>query len=141
MNLESISQEFVRDKIYLNNASVSLMPISSINAMKEFLMEYGKMGPDSRESEHLIKELWIKTRKTISKLIRCQPNEVVLTQSVTDGVNIVANGLSFDSNSNIVIRGMTMNITQIIFHGYGWQKNSMLGVYKLIKMESSLSPT
>ena len=105
MNLESISQEFVRDKIYLNNASVSLMPISSINAMKEFLMEYGKMGPDSRESEHLIKELWIKTRKTISKLIRCQPNEVVLTQSVTDGVNIVANGLSFDSNSNIVIRG------------------------------------
>tara|TARA_B110000014_G_C20102480_1_gene579018 strand:+ start:640 stop:1785 length:1146 start_codon:yes stop_codon:yes gene_type:complete len=105
MNLESISQDFIRDKIYLNNASVSLMPISSINAMKEFLIEYNKIGPDSLESEQFIKELWIKTRKTISKLIRCQPDEVVLTQSTTDGVNIVANGLRFDSNSNIVIRG------------------------------------
>ena len=105
MNLESISQDFIKDKIYLNNASVSLMPISSINAMKEFLMEYSKIGPDSPESEQFIKELLIKTRKSISKLIRCQPDEVVLTQSTTDGVNIVANGLKFDSNSNIVIRG------------------------------------
>jgi cysteine desulfurase/selenocysteine lyase len=105
MNLESISQDFIKDKIYLNNASVSLMPVSSINAMKEFLIEYSKIGPDSLESEQFIKELWIKTRRSISKLIRCQPDEVVLTQSTTDGVNIVANGLSFDSNSNIVIRG------------------------------------
>ena len=105
MNLESISQDFIKDKIYLNNASVSLMPISSINAMKEFLMEYSKIGPDSPESEQFIKELWIKTRKSISKLIRCQPDEVVLTQSTTDGVNIVANGLKLDSSSNIVIRG------------------------------------
>jgi len=105
MNLESISQNFIKDKIYLNNASVSLMPISSINAMKEFLMEYSKIGPDSPESEQFIKELWIKTRKSISKLIRCQPDEVVLTQSTTDGVNIVANGLKLDSSSNIVIRG------------------------------------
>ena len=81
------------------------MPISSINAMKEFLMEYSKIGPDSPESEQFIKELLIKTRKSISKLIRCQPDEVVLTQSTTDGVNIVANGLKLDSSSNIVIRG------------------------------------
>ena len=39
-------------------------------------------------------------------MIKCQPEEVILTQSTTDGVNFVANGLSFNSNSNIVIRGM-----------------------------------
>ena len=32
--------------------------------------------------------------------------KLFLTQSTTDGINIVANGLSF-SNSNIIIRGMT----------------------------------
>ena len=30
-----------------------------------------------------------------------------MTQSTTDGINIVANGLSFDDSSNIIIRGMT----------------------------------
>jgi cysteine desulfurase/selenocysteine lyase len=105
MNLERITNDFLTDNIYLNNASVSIMPISSINAMKEFLITYGKIGPDSVESEQLIKELWIKTRKTVSDLIKCKPDEVVLTQSTTDGVNIVANGIKFETDSNIVIRG------------------------------------
>mgnify|MGYP006164278707 CR=1 FL=1 len=105
MNLERITDDFLTDNIYLNNASVSIMPISSINAMKEFLITYGKIGPDSVESEQLIKELWIKTRKTVSDLIKCKPDEVVLTQSTTDGVNIVANGIKFETDSNIVIRG------------------------------------
>lgn len=49
----------------------------------------------------------MKTRKIIAKILNCQPDEIILTQSTTDGVNIVANGLSFDSNSNIIIRGMS----------------------------------
>jgi cysteine desulfurase/selenocysteine lyase len=63
------------------------------------------MGPDSIESGVFIKEKLIAVRKSIANLIKCQPEEVVLTQSTTDGVNIVANGLLLDSNSNIIIRG------------------------------------
>jgi len=109
MNSESIDvvHEFPdKDKIYLNNASVSLMPYSSIKAMSDFLVKYNSLGPDSLESEVFVKEKLIQTRKVISKLIRCQPDEVILTQSTTDGVNIVANGLSTSTSSNIVIRGM-----------------------------------
>ena len=105
MNFESISEEFQTDKIYLNNASVSIMPKTSIESMRQFLVSYSNMGPDSPESEIFIKELWKSTRKSISKLVKCQPNEIVITQSVTDGVNIVANGINFSNNSNIVIRG------------------------------------
>ena len=46
-------------------------------------------------------------RKIIAKIICCKPEEVILTQSTTDGINIVANGLSFNDSSNIIIRGMT----------------------------------
>ena len=109
MNSESndIVHEFPdKDKIYLNNASVSLMPYSSIKAMSDFLVKYNSLGPDSLESEVFVKEKLIQTRKAISKLIRCQPDEVILTQSTTDGINIVANGLSTSTSSNIVIRGM-----------------------------------
>ena len=105
MNFDSISKEFQTDKIYLNNASVSVMPKISIDAMKQFLVSYSEMGPDSPESEIFIKELWNKTRNAVSKLVKCQPEEIVITQSVTDGVNIVANGMNFPDDSNIIIRG------------------------------------
>jgi len=110
MNLVSkdISDDFpTSEKIYLNNASVSLMPTQSIEAMKEFLITYNSIGPDSKESEPFVNEKLRNVRKTIAKIISCQPDEVVLTQSTTDGINFVANGLSFDGNSNIIIRGMT----------------------------------
>jgi len=110
MNLASkdISDDFpTSEKIYLNNASVSLMPTQSIEAMKEFLITYNSIGPDSKESEPFVNEKLSNVRKTIAKIISCQPDEVVLTQSTTDGINFVANGLSFDGNSNIIIRGMT----------------------------------
>ena len=105
MNFDSISEEFQTDKTYLNNASVSVMPKISIEKMKQFLIDYSEMGPDSPESEIFIKELWEKTRKSIAKVVKCNPDEIIITQSVTDGINIVANGMKFEDNSNIVIRG------------------------------------
>ncbi len=110
MNLASkdISNDFPdSNKIYLNNASVSLMPSQSIEAMKEFLTSYNSIGPDSKESEQFVTEKLQNVRKIIAKIISCQPDEVILTQSTTDGINFVANGLSFENNSNIIIRGMT----------------------------------
>jgi len=105
---KDISDDFpISNKIYLNNASVSLMPLQSINAMNDFLISYNSLGPDSKDSALLIEEKLDNVRKIIAKIICCSPKEVILTQSTTDGINIVANGLSFDNNSNIVIRGMT----------------------------------
>ena len=109
MNLDSTDfmQDFPQDgKIYLNNASVSLMPFLSIEAMKNFLVNYSIKGPDSINSDIFLKEKLIRIRRTISNLIHCRPEEIVFTQSTTDGVNMVATGLSFDSKSNVVIRGM-----------------------------------
>ena len=110
MNLVSkdISDDFPDStKIYLNNASVSLMPTQSIEAMKDFLISYNSKGPDSKDSEPFVTEKLQNVRKIIGKIISCQPDEIVLTQSTTDGINFVANGLSFNEKSNIIIRGMT----------------------------------
>jgi cysteine desulfurase/selenocysteine lyase len=110
MNLvhKDILDDFPKsNKIYLNNASVSLMPSQSIDAMKEFLITYNSIGPDSKLSESLVTEKLRNVRKIIAKIISCQPDEVILTQSTTDGINFVSNGLTFDNYSNIIIRGMT----------------------------------
>ena len=110
MNLVSkdISDDFPSsNKVYLNNASVSLMPSQSIDSMKDFLISYNSLGPDSKDSESFVAEKLENIRKIIGKIICCKPEEVILTQSTTDGINIVANGLSFNDSSNIIIRGMT----------------------------------
>lgn len=39
--------------------------------------------------------------------IKCQPEEIIFTQSTTDGVNTVANGMNFEPSSNIIIRGLS----------------------------------
>ena len=108
MNLASkdVASDFAGDgRLYLNNASVSIMPQQSIEAMNDFLTAYNIMGPDSIESGSFVSEKLQNTRKTISKIINCRPEEVILTQSTTEGVNFVANGLSFPKGSNIIIRG------------------------------------
>ncbi len=110
MNLISkdISDDFPpSNKVYLNNASVSLMPSQSINSMKNFLISYNSLGPDSKDSELFVAEKLKNIRKIIAKIICCKPEEVILTQSTTDGINIVANGLSYNNSSNIIIRGMS----------------------------------
>ncbi len=106
MNLDyDTSQDFpLRDRIYLNNASASLMPISSIKAMTDFLVNYNEIGPDSNTADSYVRERLFLARKAISHLIRCKPEEVILTQSTTDGVNIVASGLKLKPTSNIIIR-------------------------------------
>ncbi len=106
MNLDyDISQDFpLRDRIYLNNASTSLMPISSIKAITDFLVNYNEIGPDSNTADNYVRERLFLARKAISYLIRCKPEEVILTQSTTDGVNMVASGLKLKSTSNIIIR-------------------------------------
>jgi len=109
MNLDyDVSQDFpFKNRIYFNNASTSLMPISSIKAMTDFLVTYNEMGPDSMTADNFVRERLLLARKAISHLIKCKPEEVILTQSTTDGVNIVASGLKLNSKSNIIIRGST----------------------------------
>ena len=97
-------------RIYLNSASVSVMPEPSIDAMRDFLIEYNSAGPDSAASKELVTQKIQNVRSMISGIISCSPDEVVLTQSTTDGVNMVASGLGLGAGTadaaGVIIRGM-----------------------------------
>jgi cysteine desulfurase/selenocysteine lyase len=110
MNLdqELISRSFVRsERIYLNNASSSLIPIQTMKTMMDFTIQYNELGPDSLDFAAFLSEKTTRLRECISKAIKCKPHEVILTQSTTEGINTVANGMSFPKKSNIIIRGST----------------------------------
>lgn len=98
--------DFVTGKrIYMNNASASPNPAACIQAMSDFMSEYSSAGPDSKESEGLVEETLRSARRLVSEMLGCRPEELVFTQSTTDGVNAVAGGMSFGPDSKIVIRG------------------------------------
>ena len=92
-------------RAYLNNASVSLQPLASIRAMADFATRYSSMGPDSLASEPFVKETLRSARESVASVIGCEREEITLTQSTTDGINMVAGGLDFGPRANIVIRG------------------------------------
>ena len=89
---------------YMNNASNAPMPFYSIKAMTDFLVECSENGPDSptllEDVEHRMQE----ARSDIAKLINCKPEEVVFTQSTTEGINYVANGLALKKGESVIIR-------------------------------------
>lgn len=108
LDLELVKKEFPRsDRIYLNNASSSLIPTRTIKSMMEFIAKYNEFGPDSTDFSSLLKEKTNHLRSLLSKIIGCNPDEIIFTQSTTEGINLVANGLTLSKNSNLIIRGTT----------------------------------
>jgi len=94
----------IKKVAYMNSASNAPVPFYSIKAMTDFLVECSENGPDSptvlEDVEHRMQE----ARNDIAKLINCKPEEVVFTQSTTEGINYVANGLAFKKSETVIIR-------------------------------------
>ena len=63
------------------------------------------MGPDSEAASEHVRKAVASARSAVSRIIGCGPDEIVLTQSTTDGVNAVAGGLRLGPGAGIVIRG------------------------------------
>jgi cysteine desulfurase/selenocysteine lyase len=89
---------------YMNNASYTPMPLYSIKAMTDFLVECSLNGPDSPVIVEDIEKRAKEARTEIAKLLNCSADEVVLTQSTTEGLNYVANGLQWKNGETVIIR-------------------------------------
>jgi cysteine desulfurase / selenocysteine lyase len=91
--------------IYMNNGAVAPTPLSTIKAMTDFMLTCAQGGPDSPSTSDYILSLLDELRTRVAHLINCEHDEVVLVQSTTEGLNIVANGLDWKTGDAIVVRG------------------------------------
>lgn len=89
---------------YMNNASNAPVPLYTIKAMTDFLIQCSENGPDSPTVLDDVERRMQEARNDVAKLINCEPEEVVFTQSTTEGINYVANGLALKKGENIIIR-------------------------------------
>ncbi len=91
--------------IYMNNGAIAPTPLSTIKAMTDFMLTCAQAGPDSPSTSEYITSLLDELRKRIAHLINCDHHEVVLVQSTTEGLNMVANGLDWKVGDAMVARG------------------------------------
>jgi cysteine desulfurase/selenocysteine lyase len=102
----SIKGDFLitKKKIYLNNGSTGPVPVSTIKSITDFYLRYSEQGPDSNEFNDYLDNLKKETRKRVADLINCSNDEVIFTQSTTEGINFIANGLTWNKGNRILLR-------------------------------------
>ena len=96
-----------KKKIYMNNGSVAPTPVSTIKAMTDTFLKYSIEGPDSKIVNEFINLLMKELRNRIANLINSEPEEIIFTQSTTEGINYVRNGIEWKKGDSMVVRGGT----------------------------------
>jgi len=106
-DIESIRKDFpvTKKKIYMNCGSFAPMPLSTIKSITDFLVRCSEEGPDSTTVQEYITSLMKELRVNLSRLINCEPEEIIFTQSTTEGINYVASGIEWKKSDAIIVRG------------------------------------
>jgi cysteine desulfurase/selenocysteine lyase len=106
-DLELIRKDFpvTKKKIYMNCGSFAPTPLSTIKSITDFLVRCSEEGPDSSSVQEHITSLMNELRKVMGRLINCEPDEIIFTQSTTEGLNYVASGLEWKKSDVIIARG------------------------------------
>lgn len=106
-DIELILKDFpiTKKKIYMNCGSFAPTPLSTIKSITDFLVRCSEEGPDSSSVQEYITLLMKELRKILCRLINCEPEEIIFTQSTTEGLNYVAAGLEWKKSDIIIARG------------------------------------
>jgi cysteine desulfurase/selenocysteine lyase len=104
---DSIRGDFPLTKktIYMNNGAIAPTPLAVVKAVTNYMVKCADEGPDSARTSEYTTALLQEVRTRVAHLINCEPEEVVLTGSTTDGLNIVANGIPWKKGDAVVARG------------------------------------
>lgn len=107
-NVEKIRKDFPSLKgsqIYLDNACMSLKPQKVIDKLAQYYTDYPACAGRSSHMwservEHEVEE----SRKIVKRFLNAKAvEEIVFTRNATEGINIVARGLSFQKGDEVII--------------------------------------
>src|SRR5262245_19799898 len=89
----------------MNNGATAPTPLSTVKAITDFMLNCAEAGPDAPKTSEYVMSLLNEVRSRVAHLINCERDEVVLVQSTTEGLNMVANGIDWQNRDAIVLRG------------------------------------
>lgn len=127
MNLANIRSQFpaLKEKTFLDAASVSLAPSSAIEAIQKFL-EMAKLCPSrsSTENHILMDGMREEARSLAAKLINAKEEEIALIESTTHGLTIAANAIPLERGDRVILCDLEFLEVAIPW----WQKQKEIGI-------------
>ena len=110
---------------YLNTGWQGPSPRGVVEAVME-CMEYESFdGPTTREVFEAGRLHMVKAKQQAAQLLNATPEEIVLTSSTTEGLNIVLNGLDWQEGDEVIICSLehmsVMVPSLMLHHRYGVQ--------------------
>lgn len=91
---------------YLNTGWAGPTPTPVVEAVKARLEYESQNGPTSTEVRDSGREIARLSREAVAALLNAATEEVLLTQNTTEGLGIVANGLSWSEGDEIITFGL-----------------------------------
>ena len=94
----------LRQAIYLNSGTFGPSPtvvLDEIRAALDLIETHGAYAPVVRRT--IEREAYEKTRLAAAELLGAEADEVILTRSNSDGINIIAHGLDWQPGDEVVI--------------------------------------
>ena len=93
----------INDMTYLNSGWSGPSPTYVVDAIKSRLEIESFNGPTSPEILESGQKIMSDSKMLVSKLFNCMPEEVVLTDNTTDGINLILNGLPWKPGDEVVL--------------------------------------
>lgn len=96
--------EFVEEDVaYLDSATISPMPREAVRVLSDFHSAYSSILNTKKFIDEQTADL-LGVRRTLQNLINAaKPEEIVLTRSATEAINLVANGLEWRQDDEILL--------------------------------------
>lgn len=107
-NVEKLRKDFPvlnNGVIYFDNACMSLKPKQVIEKMNEYYEKYPACGGRSGHiMSRKVDEEVDAARREVAKLIGAgSSEEIIFTKNATEGINLVANGISFEKGDEVIV--------------------------------------
>lgn len=123
----------LKNLIYMDCAATSPIPRPVFEAMSNYWNEcpfnYGQSHASFRGSKET-KRRCDEARKNVAELINSKPEEVVFTKNTTEAINIVAHGLDFGRDDEVLISNIEHQSNHIPWLCIGKQKNIKVKVIR-----------
>jgi len=105
MNTEQLRQllPIIRNVTYMNTGWAGPSPTPVIKQVSETMELEALNGPASRKGLEFIRGILELGRQSVSDLLDCDREEVWVTHSTTEGVNIVMYGLKWEAGDELVV--------------------------------------
>lgn len=93
----------VAKMVYLNTGWSGPSPTYVVEAIEDRLRHESYSGPTSPEVLESGRQIRERSKRAVARLFGADPEEILLTENTTEGVNVVVNGLSFSPGDEVVI--------------------------------------